>query len=420
MAVSQARLSRYRSDVDAYAGAARSYVEQYLRALMEEFPDMSVADLRDEAIGAVDDSLNAFGDQAAALSLELLEEVVSERGIKPVTEVEGVVPREMVEGAVRYRARALVEGESERFVRDVADLSRYYVHRSALENMERNCERNDLRYARVPSGRETCGFCFMLSSRGFVYRSEQTASGEHGYHDHCDCVVVPGFKDSGRELGPQIEGYDPKGMRERWRDCQATLGTESELRERWKALSDKQRARYKGNTDAERYRRFVNAQTIGEAELRDFRWLNSGGHSGIEFADASVRSDKEKRWKSDPGERITAEKLNLLGYRTEFWEDEVHEPNPNGRGTVTYSRPDLSTGIEIKTVYHATSENTFKTHMKSCARKRGLRFPVFDLSENTEVDETDARKWIRKYMSVYSIHEVRIVNRDGVIERLLL
>lgn len=309
MAVSQARLGRYRSDVDAYAGAARSYVEQYLRALMEEFPGMSVAELRDEAIGAVDDSLNAFGDQAAALSLELLEEVVSERGIEPVTEVEGVVPREMVEGAVRYRARALVEGESERFVRDVADLSRYYVHRCALENMERNCERNDLRYARVPSGRETCGFCFMLSSRGFVYRSEETAGSMHAYHDHCDCVIVPGFKDSGRELGPQIEGYDPKGMRERWHDCQATVGTDKELRERWKSMTDRQRARYKGDTDGERYRRFANAQAIGEAETRDFQWLNSKEIPHYEVEPGAMPKRKEID---------TAQRLANHGYKSRF------------------------------------------------------------------------------------------------------
>lgn len=418
MAVSQARLSRYRSDVDAYAGAARSYVEQYLRALMEEFPGMSVADLRDEAIGAVDDSLNAFGDQAAALSLELLEEVVSERGIEPVTEVEGVVPREMVEGAVRYRARALVEGESERFVRDVADLSRYYVHRSALENMVRNCERNDLRYARVPSGRETCGFCFMLSSRGFVYRSEETAGSTHAYHDHCDCVIVPGFKDDGRELGPQIEGYDPDEMRERWHDCQATAGTDAELRERWKSMTDGQRARYKGNTDGERYRRFVNAQAIGEAEVRDFRWLNSGQHSGIEFSDDSVKAGKERRWKRDPGERVTAEKLNRLGYRTEFWDDETHEPNPSGKGTVTYSRPDLATGVEIKTIYESASENTFKKHLKSARGKRGLRFVVIDLSENGNVSHDDAQRWIKKYMSRYGIGETRILWPDGNLERV--
>ena len=40
-------------------------------------------------------------------------------------------------------AKSIIEGMSGAFARDVADLSRYYVHRSAFENMERNCERND-------------------------------------------------------------------------------------------------------------------------------------------------------------------------------------------------------------------------------------------------------------------------------------
>ena len=419
MAVSQARLGRYRSDVDAYAGAARSYVERYLRALMEEFPGMSVADLRDEAIGAVDDSLNAFGDQAAALSLELLEEVVSERGIEPVTEVEGVVPREMVEGAVRYRARALVEGESERFVRDVADLSRYYVHRSALENMERNCARNDLRYARVPSGRETCGFCFMLSSRGFVYRSEQTASGEHGYHDHCDCVVVPGFRDSDRELGPQIEGYDPKGMRGRWRDCQATLGTESELRERWKALSDKQRARYKGNTDGERYRRFVNAQAIREAETRDFRWLNTGEIPRYEVEPGARPSEDETK---------TAERIAEHGFKSRFRKTRDEEElktsdvffvSASGEVAWDFKNPD---GNGSQTVFHQFEEAAGQT-----------RNVVIDFSKSGDAyaDSDYAVSRVRKFIryhytvesgvdkgSVWQFDEAIAVLKDGSIRRI--
>lgn len=339
-------------------------------------------------------------------------------GIEVDTAIYDTVPQEMVEGGVRYRARRIIEGDLASFTRDVADLSRYYIHRSAFENLVRNCERNDLRYARAPSGRETCGFCFMLSSRGFVYKTAREAGEGHDYHENCDCVIVPGYRDEERGLGIQIEGYDPDLMADHWNDCKADIGGEKELRKRWESMTDEQRARYKGDNDAERYPRFANAQTVREVEIRDFRWLNSGEHSGIEFADASVKADKEKRWKSDPGERITAEKLNRLGYRTEFWEDEIHKPSPSGKGTVTYSRPDLSTGIEIKTVYHATSENTFKTHMKSCAKKRGLAFPVFDLSENTKVNEDDARTWIQKYMSVYSIREVRIINRDGNIERL--
>lgn len=419
MAVTRARLDRYRADVDAYADAARSYVDQYLRALMVELPGMTVAELRDEAIGAVDDSLNAFGDQAAALSLELLEEVVSERGIEPVTEVEGVVPREMVDGAVRYRARALVEGESERFVRDVADLSRYYIHRSALENMERNCERNDLRYARVPSGRETCGFCFMLSSRGFVYRSDETAGSTHAYHENCDCVIVPGFKDDDRELGPQVEGYDPDEMRDRWHDCQATAGTDSELFERWKSMTDRQRARYKGNTDGERYRRFANAQAIREAEARDFRWLNTGEVSRYE-AEAGARPSVD--------ETHTARRLAEHGFRSRFrktrGEDELKTSDvffvsASGESAWDFKNPD---GNGSQTVFHQFEDAAGQTkNVVIDFSKSGDKY-----SDNVYA-VSKVRKFIRYHYtvksgvdkgSIWQFDEAIAVLKDGSIRRI--
>lgn len=306
--VTQARLSAYRAEIDAYGDAARSYVEQYIAAVAADNPGATVAELRDEAIGAINDSLNAFGDQAQAVAMRFFEEIVADGyGIEADTALFDPISQEMVEGGVRYRARRIIEGDLASFARDVADLSRYYIHRSAFENIERNCERNDLRYARVPSGRETCGFCFMLSSRGFVYRSEQAASGEHGYHEHCDCVVVPGFKDL--PASEQIEGYDPDSMLQRWYDCQATVGTDKELRERWKSMTDKQRARYKGNNDSERYRRFVNAQTMREAETRDFRWLNTG-----EIPRYEVEPGAEPKKK----EISTAERLANHGYKSRF------------------------------------------------------------------------------------------------------
>ena len=307
MAVSKARLDRYRTDVDAYGDAAAAYVEQYLQVFMSEDPGMSVAELRDEAIAAIDDALNAFGDQASALALDLFEEIVTAYGIEAETVIEDVVPREMVEGGVRYRARDLVEGLSDKFTRDVADLSRYYVHRSAFENMERNCARNDLRYARVPSGRETCGFCFMLSSRGFVYRSERTAGSTHDYHEHCDCVIVPGFE--GVPWDEQVEGYDPYAMRERWYDCQDAVGGDTGLRECWKSMTAKRRARYKGKSDGERYRRFVNAQAIREAEARDFRWLNTGEIPRYEIESGAMPKGKEID---------TAKRLANHGYKSRF------------------------------------------------------------------------------------------------------
>lgn len=58
-----------------------------------------------------------------------------------------------------------------------------------------------VRYARVPSGGETCRFCIMLASRGAVYWTDEAAS---HCHSNCDCRTVPSF--SGET--PNIEGYD--------------------------------------------------------------------------------------------------------------------------------------------------------------------------------------------------------------------
>ena len=62
--VTQSRLDAYRAQVDAYGDAAAAYVEEYVRALMAESPDLPVAQVRDEAIEAIDEALSAFGDQA--------------------------------------------------------------------------------------------------------------------------------------------------------------------------------------------------------------------------------------------------------------------------------------------------------------------------------------------------------------------
>lgn len=48
--------------------------------------------------------------------------------------------------------------------------------------MKANAARDPLRpkWARVPSGTETCQFCLMLASRGFAYTSEKSASEKAG------------------------------------------------------------------------------------------------------------------------------------------------------------------------------------------------------------------------------------------------
>lgn len=382
--VTQSRLDAYRAQVDAYGDAAAVYVEEYVRALMAESPDLTVAQVRDEAIEAIDEALSAFGDQASDLALDLFEEIVIDGyGLSPDTAIEDVIPREMVEGGVRYSARRLVEGESDAFVRDVADLSRYYVHRSAFENMERNCWRNDLRYARIPSGRETCAFCFMLSSRGFVYRSEETAGSTQAYHEHCDCAIVPGFE--GIPASEQVEGYDPDGMRERWRACKATVGTDGELRERWESMDDRQRSQYKGNNDYERYQCFVNAQVRHEVETRDWRWLYTGEVPRVTFESAELEAEVRKK---RPQEIVTAHRLADFGIAPDFISDSVEFTDQRTGLVQRVGLADFANGYEIKTLETASSYNTINGYLKNTSKKRNARCVCFDNSSGAIDDET--------------------------------
>lgn len=76
-----------------------------------------------------------------------------------------------------------------------------FVKQAGRDTMLYNVERDpyDVGYARIPDG-EACDFCRMLGSRGFVYKSEESAGGGslHGtkmdkYHPWCNCQIAVSF-----------------------------------------------------------------------------------------------------------------------------------------------------------------------------------------------------------------------------------
>lgn len=76
------------------------------------------------------------------------------------------------------------------------------------------------RWARVPSGAETCAFCLVMASRGFVYRTAESAGDRNRWHGKCDCQIVPDWSDD-----PRLDGYDPDALYAKYQEATAQAGT---------------------------------------------------------------------------------------------------------------------------------------------------------------------------------------------------
>jgi hypothetical protein len=61
-------------------------------------------------------------------------------------------------------------------------------------------------YAGVPVG-PTCRFCVMVASRGFVYRTVDSAGESNDWHDDCNCMIVPGTGPSDYPEGFDLAEY---------------------------------------------------------------------------------------------------------------------------------------------------------------------------------------------------------------------
>ena len=154
---------------------------------------------------------------------------------------------EKTDAAIRSFVRFVERGEFDTFNDQVLQRVDYDVRRSANNSVVANGWNDPAKpkYARVPTGAETCDFCLMLASRGFVYRSESTAAIDHT-HSRCDCRAVPGWD------GDEVEGYDPDAIYDEWQDAIGRLAEE--------------RAERKGTSKEEELRKIMDG--YGESSKR--------------------------------------------------------------------------------------------------------------------------------------------------------
>lgn len=378
MQVSKDRLERYRGELSSAANDAAEFMSDYYDALRASHPNSSVAELRNMAIKSIKQALNAFSPQAGELAGELFDEIVRAEGVSARFRYQQAIEQGLVEKKVHYLAKDLVDGNNQKFMDACTTLTRFYVHREANMNMYRNVARSNIRWARVPSGAETCGFCFMLSTRDFDYTSEGAAGGlGHKFHLHCDCIIVPGTKET------IVEGYNPKEMYARWSECADTLGLEPTWENRF--------------------------AIIAECETRDFKWLNSGAKPDIRYIEnyeeknEAVRDCKFARKKVLPREYITAQRMRQLGLAVDFIKDNYSVDLPNGR-KITIGRCDMTGGYELKSPNGAASaKNLIENSIVNSMDKEGIKRLIIDVTDNHQVSYEDVIKTGIDYCKQQSI-----------------
>ena len=251
MELSRKALSRYDERLSKLEGAAYDYAASRISAYTDRFPGASPAAVRDFAIEKVNEAVLSYGDGAASLAADLYEQMAEAAGAKvrgaalDTSDVSGYIDRE-----VRYQMGKFLAGDLKGFSDACGSKASDQVSRRANQTMRINAKRDGLRFARVPMGGETCTFCAMLASRGFVYRSAKTAGEGNHYHKHCRCKVIPGFDGMG------VEGYDPDEWAERWRAFQEIdegEGTDAEKLAMKRAVLDGKPVKTRADLSADVY-----------------------------------------------------------------------------------------------------------------------------------------------------------------------
>lgn len=219
--IPRAALDVVSAQVNALSADAQ---EKLLRVLsrIEWTPD-NIADCRDivvEAMQAVMPGYTALAAQASADLYDAVREASVGEELGAVAE-SGYSP-EATDGAVRAGVQKIVDGKAVEVFNDyVLQRADYEIRRAANYCVAANGARDPLKpkYARVPTGAETCDFCLMLASRGFVYHSASSAAVDHT-HSACDCRVMCGFP------GDEVEDYDPDALYRDWQSSIKSLAAE--------------------------------------------------------------------------------------------------------------------------------------------------------------------------------------------------
>ena len=239
--ISSAEFAAYNRAVARIGDKAASDVESSVLAWCRANASASVAEKREAAKLIMDGYIQGYDDIAAEFAAEWYDHRAQKSGValdQAITMT--TYEPESVDAVARYQAKKLAKGGDAEFAKACGEFARNDAFRSLNETIIANVGRDrdkGARFARVPTGFETCTFCLMLASRGAVYHTRKSAGEWKHFHRGCGCKVVPSFeRDPYAEV---VEGVKPRELQERWKmfkqiDSMETLddSNKKELKER--------------------------------------------------------------------------------------------------------------------------------------------------------------------------------------------
>ena len=392
--ISAEEFREYNRGAAEIGDGAASAVEQRVLGWCRSHKDATVAEKREAAKLIMEGFVQAYDDKAAVFASQWYDYRAEQGGARLKQAVTMTVYEPgSVDDVARYQAKKLAKEGDAAFARACGEFARNDAFRSLNETIIANVGRDrdkGAMFARVPTGTETCAFCLMLASRGAVYHTRKTAGEWRHFHRGCDCKVVPSFEgDPDAEL---VQGVKPRELYER-----------IVLMERQTGLSF---------ADSKASRKLSDFMA-----LHDRDWLLTGKVPEVGYEDEVTQAKKLKD-KDHPAEVRVANRLRVHGFRTVFVDDEVSVPDEETGRLQIVGLPDLDTGLEIKNVSSAKSENTISKHIGTAKKKRGLKQIVIDVSENDNLSDEQARRMIVNSLRRHSMSSALMVNHEGEIETI--
>lgn len=217
--ISSAEFASYNRAVARIGDKAASDVESSVLAWCRANASATVAEKREAAKLIMDGYIQGYDDIAAEFAAEWYDHRAQKSGVALDQAITMTTYKpECVDDVARYQAKKLAKGGDAEFAKACGEFARNDAFRSLNETIIANVGRDrdkGARFARVPTGFETCTFCLMLASRGAVYHTRKSAGEFKHFHRGCDCKVVPSFeRDPYAEV---VEGVKPRELQERWK-----------------------------------------------------------------------------------------------------------------------------------------------------------------------------------------------------------